>query len=286
MDTLVGATQHIGIHNLGEFSKFYCKFCTIIEYLAKQNRISTCKIATNFLCALPADLQQKIIFCIQICDPNRHVDKLHTLKLLFEAGVHILEGTTILDTMNPYAAAMAYMQPQSQAGQMHQPVQQAQVNYPQNMYIPGTSISSPYGFYAPLVVPSPQFPYAQQTVPVHQAAPPAAQPNTFQPLPYTPGLKQEDIMTITTMVASVFAKQPTPLFQQQPHGNATTNIGQKLYHVYMHILWPSWTRNSQLQHCADVHYGKQHLTRKQQIGDARRFKNYAKLPRRSAKGLH
>jgi hypothetical protein len=153
---------------------------------------------TNFLHALPADLQQKIIFRIQICDPNRHVDEPHTLKSFFEAGVHILEGTTIVDTMNPYAAAAAYVQPQSQAGQTHQPVQQAQVNYPHNMYIPGTSISSPYGFYAPPVVPSPQFPYAQQMVPVHQPAPPAAQPNTFQPLPYAPGLKQEDIMTITT----------------------------------------------------------------------------------------
>jgi hypothetical protein len=71
MDTLVGATQRIGIHDLGEFSEFYRKFCTIIEYLAKQNCIGACEIATNFLCALPADLQQKIIFRIQICDPNR-----------------------------------------------------------------------------------------------------------------------------------------------------------------------------------------------------------------------
>jgi hypothetical protein len=91
MDTLVSATQHISIHNLREFCKFYCKFCTIIEYLAKQNRIGTCKIATNFLHTLPADFQQKIIFHIQICDPNCHVDKLHTLKLLFEASIHILE---------------------------------------------------------------------------------------------------------------------------------------------------------------------------------------------------
>jgi hypothetical protein len=226
MDALVGATQHIGIHNLGEFSEFYRKFCTIVEYLAKQNCIGARKIATNFLRALPVDLQQKIIFRIQICDPNRHVDKPHTLKSLFEAGVHILEGTMILDMMNPYVAAAAYVQPQSQAGQMHQPVQQAQVNYPHNAYIPGTSILSPYRFYAPPVVPSPQFPYAQQTVPVHQPAPPAAQPNTFQPLPYTPGLKQEDIMTIATMVVSVFAKQLTPLFQQQPRGSATTNAGQ------------------------------------------------------------
>jgi hypothetical protein len=226
MDALVGATRHIGIYDLGGFSEFYRKFCTIVEYLAKQNRIGARKIATNFLHALPVDLQQKIIFCIQICDPNCHVDELHTLKLLFEAGIHILEGTTILDTMNPYAAAAAYAQPQSQAGQMHQPVQQAQVNYLHKVYIPGTSISSSYCFYAPLVVPSPQFPYAQQMVPVHQPAPPAAQPNTFQPLPYAPGLKQEDIMTITTTVTLVFAKQLTPLFQQQPHGNATTNAGQ------------------------------------------------------------
>jgi hypothetical protein len=104
MDALVGATQHIRIHNLGEFSEFYRKFCTIIEYLAKQNRIGAREIATNFLRALPADLQQKIIFYIQICDPNRHVDEPHTLKSLFEAGIHILEGTTILDTINLYAA--------------------------------------------------------------------------------------------------------------------------------------------------------------------------------------
>jgi hypothetical protein len=128
--------------------------------------------------------------------------------------------------MNLYTAAAAYTQPQSQARQMHQPVQQVQVNYPHNMYIPGTSISSPYGFYAPPVVPSPQFPYAQETVPVHQPAPPAAQPNTFQPLPYAPGLKQEDIMTIATTVMLAFAKQLTLLFQQQPRGNATTNAGQ------------------------------------------------------------
>jgi hypothetical protein len=226
MDTLVGATQHIRIHDLGEFSKFYRKFFTIVEYLAKQNHISTRKTATNFLCALPADLQQKIIFCIQICNLNRHVDEPHTLKSLFEAGVHILEGTMILDTMNPYAAAVAYMQPQSQARQLHQPVQQVQVNYPQNMSIPGTSISSPYSFYTPLVVLSLQFPYAQQTVPVHQPTPPAAQPNTFQPLLYAPGLKQEDIMTIATTVALAFAKQLTLLFQQQPRGNTTTNVGQ------------------------------------------------------------
>jgi hypothetical protein len=226
METLVGATQHIGIHNLGELSEFYRKFCTIVEYLAKQNRIGTRKIATNFLHTLPVDLQQKIIFRIHIYNPNHHVNKLHTLKSLFEADVHILEGTMILDTMNLYAAAMAYTQPQSQAGQMHQPVQQAQINYPQNTYIPGTSILSPYGFYTPPVVPSLQFPYAQQMVPVHQPTPPAAQPNTFQPLPYAPGLKQEDIMTIATMVALVFAKQLTLLFQQQPRGNTVTNIGQ------------------------------------------------------------
>jgi hypothetical protein len=226
MDALVGATQHIGIHDLGEFSEFYCKFCTIVEYLAKQNHIGACKTATNFLHALPADLQQKIIFHIQICDPNRHVNEPHTLKSLFEAGIHILERTTILDTMNPYAAAAAYVQPQSQAGQMHQPVQQVQVNYLQNVYIPGTSISSPYSFYAPPVIPSPQLPYVQQMVPVHQPALPAAQLNTFQPLPYAPGLKQEDIMTIATTVVLAFAKQLTPLFQQQPRGNATTNVGQ------------------------------------------------------------
>jgi hypothetical protein len=226
MGALVGVTQCIVIHNLREFSKFYHKFCTIVEYLAKQNHIGACEIATNLLHALPEDLQQKIIFRIHICNPNCHVDKPHTLKSLFEASIHILEGTTILDTVNPYAAATAYVQPQSQAGQMLQPVQQAQINYPQNTYIPGTSILPPYSFYEPLVILSLQFPYVQQTVPVHQPTPPVAQPNAFQPLPYTPVLKQEGIMTMATTVTLVFAKQLTLLFQQQPCGTAATNAGQ------------------------------------------------------------
>jgi hypothetical protein len=163
MDVLVGATQHIGIRNLAEFSDFYRKFCTIVEYLSSQKRIGNREISTNFLCALPADLQHKIMFCIQVSDPNRHVDDPHTLKSLFDAGVHILKGNTILDTMNPYAVTTAYVQLPNPAVQQPQVVQQSLVNYPQNMYIPGTSISLPYGYYQPLATLAP-FPYHQPTV--------------------------------------------------------------------------------------------------------------------------
>jgi hypothetical protein len=222
MDALVGATQRIGIRDLAEFSNFYCKFCTIVEYLSSQNRIGDREISTNFIRALPADLQHKIMFRIQVSDPNQHVDDPHTLKSLFDTGVHILKGNTILDTMNPYAVAAVYAQPPNPAVQQPQVVQQSPVNYPQNMYIPGTSISSPYSYYQP---PAP-FPYHQQTVPVQPPAPATTQPNTYQLLPYTPGLKQEDIMTIAMTVASAFAKQLTLLFQQQPRGNASQNNGQ------------------------------------------------------------
>jgi hypothetical protein len=108
MDALVGAMQHISICDLAEFSEFYCKFCTIVEYLSNQNHISNWEISTNFLCALLVNLQHKIMFHIQVSNPNRHVDDPHMLKLLFNTGVHILKGNTILDTMNPYAIAAAY----------------------------------------------------------------------------------------------------------------------------------------------------------------------------------
>jgi hypothetical protein len=149
MEALVSTTQRIGIRDLAEFSDFYRKFCTIVEYLSSQNRIGDREISTNFIHALPADLQHKIMFCIQVSDPNRHVDDPHTLKSLFDASVHILKGNTILDTMNPYAVAAAYAQPPNPAVQQPQVVQQSPVNYLQNMYIPGTSISSPYGYYQP-----------------------------------------------------------------------------------------------------------------------------------------
>jgi hypothetical protein len=103
MDALIGVTQRISIRNLTEFSDFNRKFCTIVEYLSSQSHIGNREISTNFLRALLADLQHKIMFCIQVSDPNRHVDDPHTLKSLFDAGVHILKGNTILDTMNPYA---------------------------------------------------------------------------------------------------------------------------------------------------------------------------------------
>jgi hypothetical protein len=221
MDALVGATQRIGIRNLAEFSDFYRKFCTIVEYLSSQNRIGDREISIQFIRTLPADLQNKIMFRIQVSDPNWHVDDPHMLKFLFDPSVHILKGT-ILDTMNPYAVAAAYAQPPNPAVQQPQVAQQLQVNYPQNMYIPGTSISSPYGYYQPLA----PFPYHQQTVPVQPPALATTQPNTYQPLPYTLGLKQEDIMTIATTVALAFAKQLTPLFQQQPRGNTGQNNSQ------------------------------------------------------------
>jgi hypothetical protein len=202
MDALIGATQCIGIHDLAEFSDFYRKFCTIVEYLSSQNRIGDREISTNFIRTLPADLQHKIMFRIQVSDPNRHVDGPHTLKSLFDAGVHILKGNTILDTMNPYAVSAEYVQPPNPAVQQPQVAQQLLVNYPQNTYIPGTLISSPYGYYQPPA----QFPYHQETVPVQPPAPATTQPNTYQPLPYTLGLKQEDIMTIATTVTSAFVK--------------------------------------------------------------------------------
>jgi hypothetical protein len=163
MDALIGATQRIGICNLAEFSDFYCKFCTIVKYLSSQNRISDREIFMNFLCTLPADLQHKIMFCIQVSDPSWHVDDPHTLKSLFDTGVHILKGNTILDTMNPYAVAAAYVQPLNPAVQQPQVVQQSLVNYLQNVYIPGMLISLPYGYYQP-PAPLAPFPYHQQTV--------------------------------------------------------------------------------------------------------------------------
>jgi hypothetical protein len=222
MDALIGATQRIGICDLAEFSNFYQKFCTIVEYLSSQNRIGNREISTNFICALLADLQHKIMFCNQVSNTNWHVGGPHTLKLLFDAGVHILKGNTILDTMNPYAVAAVYAQPPNPAVQQPQVVQQSPVNYLQNAYIPGTSILLPNGYYQPLT----PFPYYQQTVPVQPPAPATPQPNAYQSLPYTPGLKQEDIMTIATTVALAFAKQLTPLFQQQPRGNTGQNNGQ------------------------------------------------------------
>jgi hypothetical protein len=123
MDALVGATQRIGIHDLAEFSDFYRKFCTIVEYLSSQNRIGDREKSTNFIRALLADLQHKIMFRIQVSDPNRHVDDPHTLKSLFNAGVHILKGNTILDTMNPYTVAAAYAQPPNPAVQQPQVAQ-------------------------------------------------------------------------------------------------------------------------------------------------------------------
>jgi hypothetical protein len=179
----------------------------------------------NFICALLADLQHKIMFRIQVSDPNRHVDDPHTLKSLFDAGVHIVKGNTILDTMNPYPVAATYAQPPNPGVQQPQVAQQSPVNYPQSAYVPGTSILSPYGYYQPPAPPAP-FPYHQQTVPVQPPAPATTQRNTYQPLPYTPGLKQEDIMTIATTVTLAFAKQLTLLFQQQPRGNTGQNNGQ------------------------------------------------------------
>jgi hypothetical protein len=176
MDALVGATQHIGICDLAEFSKFYCKFCTIVKYLSNQNCIGDWEISTNFLCTLLVDLQHKIMFHIQVSDPNWHVNNPHTLGLLFDTGVHILKGNTILDTMNPYAVAAAYVQPPNLAVQQPQVAQQSPVNYPQNTYIPSTSILSPYGYYQPPA----QFPYHQQTVLVQPLAP---APLTYSSLP-------------------------------------------------------------------------------------------------------
>jgi hypothetical protein len=225
MDALVSAMQHISIHDLAEFSDFYCMFCTIVEYLSSQNRISDREISTNFLCALLADVQHKIMFRIQVSDPNQHVDDPHMLKSLFDASVHILKGNTILDTMNPYAVAPAYAQPPNPVVEQPQVAQQLPVNYPQNVYIPSTSISLPYGYYQPLAPPAP-FPYHQQTVPVQPLAPVPAESNAYQPLPYTLGLKQEDNMTMATTVASAFAKQLTLPFQQQPRGNTSQNNGQ------------------------------------------------------------
>jgi hypothetical protein len=127
--------------------------------------------------------------------------------------------------MNPYAIATVYVQPPNPAVQQPQVAQQSPVNHPQNMYIPGTSITLPYSYYQPLAPLAP-FPYHQQTVPVQPPAPVTPQPNTYQLLPYTPGLKQEDIMTIATTVASAFMKQLTLLFQQQPRGNSAQHNAQ------------------------------------------------------------
>jgi hypothetical protein len=188
MDALVGTMQRISIHDLAEFSDFYRKFCTIIEYLSSQNCIGDREISTNFLRALLADHQHKIMFCIQVSDPNQHVDNPHMLKSLFDTGVHILKGNAILDTMNPYAVTATYAQPPNPAVQQPQEAQQSLVNYPQNMYIPSTLILSPYGYYQPPAPPAP-FPYHQQTVLVQPPAPATPQPNAYQPLPYTLGLK-------------------------------------------------------------------------------------------------
>jgi hypothetical protein len=121
-----------------------------------------------------------------------------------------------------HASPRITLSPPNPAVQQPQVAQQLPVNYWQNAYIPGTSVLSPYSYYQP---PAP-FPYHQQTVPVQPPAPATPQPNTYQPLPYTPGLKEEDIMTIATTIALAFAKQLTPLFQQQPRGNAGQNNGQ------------------------------------------------------------
>jgi hypothetical protein len=147
MDALISTTQRIGICDLAEFIKFYCKFCTIVKYLSNQNRIGDWEIPTNFLCALLVNLQHKIMFRIQVSNPNWHVDNPHTLKSLFNASIHILKGNTILDTMNPYVVAGAYAQPPNPAVQQPQVVQQSLVNYPQNVYIPGRLILLPYSYY-------------------------------------------------------------------------------------------------------------------------------------------
>jgi hypothetical protein len=70
MDALASETQCISIRDLAEFSGFYHKFCTIVKYLSSQNRIGNREISTNFLHALLADLQHKIMFRIQVSDPH------------------------------------------------------------------------------------------------------------------------------------------------------------------------------------------------------------------------
>jgi hypothetical protein len=218
MDALVGATQHIGIHTLAEFSEFYRKFSTIIVYLKAQNRIGNREISTNFLRALPADLQHKINFCIQIKELGQHVDMPHKLQLLFNASVHVLSRSTILDTLNLYAAAAAYAQPNP--AQQHGAVPPG---YPLNVYNP--SASTPYGYQPPPAAPGAQYnPFVQATVPVTPQPPPGG--SAYQPLAYGPGLKTEDILNIATTVALEFVKQLTLLFQQQSHGNAAPNSGQ------------------------------------------------------------
>jgi hypothetical protein len=212
MDALVGATQCISIHTLAEFSEFYRKFSMIVVYLKAQNCIGNREISTNFLRARPANLQHKINFCIQIKEPDQHVDMPHELQLLFNAGVHVLSGSTILDTLNLYAAAAAYAQPN--------PAQQhgaAPPGYPLNAYNP--SALTPYGYQPPLAAPGAQYgPFVQATVPVTPQPPPGG--SAYQLLAYGPGLKTEDILTVATTVASEFAKQLTPLVQQQYHGNS------------------------------------------------------------------
>jgi hypothetical protein len=136
-----------------------------------------------------------------------------------------LSGSMVYSVAVLVTVTAAYAQSPNPAVQQPQVVQQSPVNYPQNMYIPGTSILSPYSYYQPLAPLAP-FPYRQQTVTVQPPAPATPQPNTYQPLPYTLDLKQEDIMTIATTVALVFTKQLTPLFQQQPRANTAQNNGQ------------------------------------------------------------
>jgi hypothetical protein len=211
MDALVSATQRISIRDLTEFSDFYHKFCTIVEYLSSQNRIGDREISMNFLCALLADLQHKIMFHIQVSDPNQHVDDPHTEIAVQCRCPHpqrkrhpghneslrccrrICATTESSSSTTPSSTAVTGQLPTEHVHPQH-------INIVALQLLPAAGTTG-------------TIPYHQQTVLVQPPAPATPQPNTYQPLPYTLGLKQEDIMTIAMTIALAFAKQLTPLFQ-------------------------------------------------------------------------
>lgn len=198
----------------------------IVEYLSGKGRVGKREISMNFLRALPADISYKINFRMQITKPTQHVDEPYTLKELFDTGVDVFQGTSLIDTYNPYSLSSAFVNPPQLGQQM--PTMQ-----PQYPYIGSGTILPPFSTF------SPHYPYGQQVMPQpYQFAQPAApastvptapqaapQAETYQPLPRAPGIKTEDVQQIATALATAFASQLQPLFQQRAQGGGQNRSG-------------------------------------------------------------
>ena len=95
VDMLISERQRLGINSTNDLTDFHLHFLAITTWLINKGQLSNLEQKQSYLRAFQPSLLAAVTSQLQTLYPQQHLNKLHTIKEVFDAAIHMLQCASV-----------------------------------------------------------------------------------------------------------------------------------------------------------------------------------------------